>query len=172
MVELMITKLDIDMFKSWNEALHPRDTKGRFTVKLNITDEVYQSTIENGGVTINIKGEKPSQGYVFALEKETEKVIPQNEFSPKHIEEYIKRYKKKLKSKGAHLGTWVDEGNVYLDVSYVGEPSEKTIKMAEKAGQLAVFDLGTFQTVYTSLKKSLRGSKKWLTGQIKRGLSV
>ncbi len=155
-LKLIITELDISLFKAWNEALHPRDSKGRFTAKFNISDVAYRSTIENGGVTINIKGEQPNQGYVFALEKETEKVISQNEFSPKHIDDYVRTYRKKLRKEGAHLGSWVDDGSVYLDVSYVGEPSEKTIKLAEKAGQLAVFDLGTFETVYTSLKKALR----------------
>ena len=155
-VKLIITSFNIDIFKAWNEAMHPRDSRGRFTSKYGITDIAYKSTLQNGGVTISLKGDQPAVGFVFAPEKDTEMVVPQNEFTPEHINEFVKKNKTKLRRKGAHLGTWIDEGNIYLDVSYVGEPSEATIKIAEKAGQLAVFDLGTFETVYTSLKKSLR----------------
>lgn len=117
----------------------------------NITDKAYKSTIENDGVTIDLKGNQPTKGYAFAPRKDTETMVPEAKFNTGHIDAFVDKYAEELAKPGNHLGIWVDDGNVYLDISRVGEPSEETIKEAEKAGQLAVFNLETFETIYTKL---------------------
>jgi len=116
-----------------------------------ISDIAYKNAIENGGVTINLEGGQPNKGYAFSPYKDTETVIPKNEFSQSDIDAFVLKNYERLSEAGSHLGIWEDNGLIYLDVSTVGEASEKTIKAAEDAGQLGVFDLENFITINTKL---------------------
>lgn len=132
--------------KNWDET----EKEGK-TPKFTITDDAYIKTIKNGGVTISLSGESPTSGYAYAPAKDTETMVKLEEFNQSHIDSFILKYHKLLSQKGNHLGIWVDDGYAYLDISTVGEPSERTMKLAEKAGQLAVFDLDSYETIYTNL---------------------
>lgn len=131
-----------------------------------IADIAYQKTKENGGVTINIKGDIPTDGYAYAPLKETEQVIPVEQFSPQHVNSFRELNKAALEDPRNHVGVWVDGGRVYLDVSRVGSRSRETITEAQGANQLAVYDLGEGRTipvgqivdgVYTSIYEEARG---------------
>jgi hypothetical protein len=120
-----------------------------------ITDAAYQSIIENDGVTINLEGAQPQKGYAYSPYKDTEIVEPASEFSIDDVRKFVHENIDKLQQPGHYIGGWVDDNKVYMDVSVVGDPSAETIATAEGQGQLAVFDLESFETIYTSLGKSV-----------------
>lgn len=104
--------------------------------------KAFQSVEQTGGVTIDLAGNTPHDGYAFAPFKDTEMVVPQGEFTEEHIDRYINLHADELAQPGNHLGMWTANGNIYLDVSQVGPPSVETLAKAQAAHQLAVYDLG------------------------------
>lgn len=117
-----------------------------------IAETAYQKTLENGGVTINLGGNMPKNGFAYAPEKGTERVISKADFEKKgdqFVQDFIDEHKAILSKPGYHIGGRESEGKVYLDISKVGTASVKTIEEAQKASQLAVFDLGNFEEIAT-----------------------
>lgn len=47
----------------------------------------------------------------------------------------------------AHLGTWIHEGKVYIDVSERIGNREDAMRLARERGELAVYDIGTGTTI-------------------------
>lgn len=116
-----------------------------------VLDEAYKQTIKNGGVTISLEGNKPTEGYAYSPYKDSETVYEKESFTEDNISEFVDKFFDRLSEEGNHLGIWEDGGKIYIDISQVGEATEETISKAEQAGQLAVFDLKNFSTVYTKL---------------------
>jgi hypothetical protein len=116
-----------------------------------VADEAYKATLASGGVTINLEGNKPSDGYAYSPYKDSETIFDKVSFKENNIAEFIDKFSDRLLEQGNHLGIWEDGGKIYIDISQVGDPNEVTISKAEQAGQLAVFDLKNFATIYTKL---------------------
>lgn len=67
------------------------------------------------------------------------------------LKKFIVKNLDKLRHPDANLGGWKnpEDGKWYLDISHVGKYSKDTIKKAQQAEQLAVFDLKTFTEIKT-----------------------
>lgn len=124
----------------------PRGSAGAALEEV-LSHEVYDTVRANGGITIDLAGRRPDEGFAYAPYKTTEFKVAEAEFSPRHVEEYIDKHHKELVQPGNNLGMWVKDGYVYLDVSQVGPPTEATLAKAQAAHQLAVFDLDTFEEI-------------------------
>lgn len=107
----------------------------------------YENAKNHGGITINLAGEEPSNGYAYAPLKTTETSYALNEFKPEHIEQFIEAQYEELQKPGNNLGLWEQDGRMYIDVSRVGAPTPDTIEAAQNADQLAVFDLDSFEEI-------------------------
>lgn len=133
------------------ESITPLDSTSGAISRGGVNDDVaakaYQQTVDNGGVTISVRGGEPNKGFAYAPNKGTEVVVPKTEFTPQNVVDYISANEKELSKRGNHIGIWEDDGNIYLDVSRVGKADPATLAEAQKAQQLAVFDLETFQEV-------------------------
>jgi hypothetical protein len=125
-----------------------------------ISDLAYKKIRENDGVTIDLQGDTPSEGYAYAPSKGTETKYKQEDFTPVNVESFITKHFEALQEPGNHIGGWVEQGFVYLDISQVGKPNEETIKKASEAQQEAVFDLKNFETIYTEYGKNLKANNK------------
>lgn len=112
-----------------------------------VADEAYQQTVKNGGVTINLSGNRPTAGYAYSPYKDAETVISKSEFSQSHIDNFINKNYNRLQEEGNHLGIWEDGDKIYIDISKVGEPNDSSLLNAKNNGQIAVFDLGKFETI-------------------------
>jgi len=106
-----------------------------------ISDLAYQQTVKNGGVTISLSGNQPTKGFSYSPYKGLETIIPKDKFNPKDIDAFYKKNYKLLQIPGNHIGGWEDGGNIYLDVSQVGDPNAETLGRAIKSKQLGAFDL-------------------------------
>jgi len=112
-----------------------------------LAQQAYDIVRDNGGVTISLAGNKPTDGYAYAPYKTTEFKVLKSEFSPKHIDDYIDSHHRQLSRPGNNLGMWEQDGYIFLDVSKVGPPTAETFAKAQAAHQLAVFDLGNFEEI-------------------------
>lgn len=116
---------------------------------MNITQTIYDSVLQNAGITINLNGQQPESGYAFSPFKETEVVVPLESFSPEGVASYLTAYEAQLRQPNNYFGAWVDNGQVYLDVSQVIQDRDEAIRRARAADQLGIFDLNTGQTIDT-----------------------
>ena len=109
---------------------------------------VVEDTLANGGLTIKpFTGEKPSGGYMVALQG-YELQVPVSEFFTGVVADYIGEHAQKLMSNPALcLGTWLNEGIVYLDLSENVPNREKALELGRERHQLAIFSLDTFKEV-------------------------
>ena len=109
---------------------------------------MVQDTLKDGGLTIKpFTGEKPSGGYMVALEG-YELQVPLSEFFTGIVADYIGQHAQKLMSNPALcLGTWINEGIVYLDLSENVPNREKALELGRERHQLAIFNLETFEEV-------------------------
>jgi hypothetical protein len=123
----------------------------------SFTDHVYENVKNNGGITIDLVGGQPSNGYAYSPFKDVEFKVPANDFSPKHIDNFVNKNFNKLVEKGNHLGVWEEGGQIYFDISKVGAPTTETIQNAVKNKQLAVYDLSNFNNIYTELSDKFTG---------------
>ena len=109
---------------------------------------VVEDTLKDGGLTIKpFTGEKPASGYMVALQG-FELQVPVSEFFTGVVADYIGEHAQKLMANPSLcLGTWVNEGTVYLDLSENIQSRDKALELGRERHQLAIFNLETFEEV-------------------------
>ena len=109
---------------------------------------VVEDTLANGGLTIKpFQNEKPETGYMVALEG-YELQVPVSEFFTGVVADYLGEHAQKLMDNPSLcLGTWVNEGTVYLDLSENIASRERALELGRERNQLAIFNLETFEEV-------------------------
>lgn len=102
-------------------------------------------------------------GYVASVAKPVgfEQVVPKSEFTEDVIADYMQRHDELLKVEGNYLGAWESDGQVYLDISRVGPPSDETLKKAQAAEQLAAYDLSSGNEITLGHKEGGRYVSDW-----------
>lgn len=99
--------------------------------------KIIKDTARRGGSTTDLRtGSSPKTGYSVATTKE-QTAIPVSELRPKDLVEFARKHN--LDRKGL-LGTWVDDGKVYLDpVENVKSPFAARLE-ADRRKQLAAWN--------------------------------
>ena len=108
---------------------------------------------EHGGITISIHGSIPTKGYAVAGLKDAsgtkvEKVFA-NRVTTREVAMYMKNNASVLARDHVYLGAWIEKGKTYLDVSEVHSDRSAALAQAHQRDEIAVFDLGKFENVYT-----------------------
>lgn len=114
-----------------------------------ISLKAAELTKKNGGVTINLNGDVPEKGFAYSPYKEVETVIPEANFSQADVDNFIEKYYDKLNEDGNHLGVWIDDGKVYIDISKVNPDENAAVADSIANNQIGLFDLSTFETKLT-----------------------
>lgn len=102
--------------------------------------------MNNGGMTYNPRtGEMPSKGFVCAIQ-ENEHIIPTATTESDLYHYLFLHCESFLNDENAHFGVWynTEDGQTYLDTSYVFDTREEAEAFAIANNQLAYFDLETF----------------------------
>lgn len=110
-----------------------------------IAARVATAVKENGGVTINVRGEEPSEGFAFSPDKGTETKMAVADLTPESAGAFMDRYKDALQLEGAHIGGWInpETGEVVLDISTVNSDKLAALVRAKASNQDAIYDLNT-----------------------------
>src|SRR6476469_2800348 len=120
----------------------------------DVAYKVAEYTCNHGGGTFNPStGETyPNGGYVVSINPECEYIVPLIEFSAEHVARYLDMVRPVIDAwnhsgndvRGHSLkwvGTWVNDGNVYLDVVCVLSSKYRALWLAKKYNQLAIYDI-------------------------------
>lgn len=116
----------------------------------NLAATIHLVTLEQGGGTFDQNGNAPKTGCMVGLAGQGT-TIPVDSFSPANIEEFIGTFKAKYAGqKDTHLGTWIEDGIVYLDVAkrFPESRKEQAVRLAKATGEKAIFILSNFETLY------------------------
>jgi hypothetical protein len=116
--------------------------------------EFVASTIENGGATMNVAtGDVPTSGYVVSMmgNEKIYKLFGNDVVKEILISGAVKLYVKEnddvLSLPGMYLGSWIDDGVLYIDISNVIDNEHDALRMAVANKQKAYYDLNNAKTV-------------------------
>ena len=117
-----------------------------------IAEGIVARSQSNGGSTTYVDtGLAVTGGYAVAIAGSPEETY--GNLDEDIVKDYIERnYDSYLKGSGHYLGTWLDGGTWYLDVSEVLIGKDKKIealKLAKDRGEKAIYDLYNGETIYT-----------------------
>lgn len=111
-------------------------------------EQVLYRTLKDGGCTYGLLDDKiflpGSPYYALSLHKECEEIIPLKDFSVQDLTKFVAKHLDKFES-GLCLGTWVNAGKVYLDITQLFHKDYFTlfeIKLSA-VDQIAAWDLET-----------------------------
>jgi hypothetical protein len=107
-----------------------------------------------GGFTFDPRtGARPSRGFAFSERPDIETIVPVSEFSEQHLADFINRNAHLLDNPEHFIGAWLDGDNVYIDISTVIDDLNEALRRGYAAKQLAVYDLGNFQSIDTGYRR-------------------
>lgn len=107
--------------------------------------------ISEGGATLNKHGEDfiTSEGFMVSLFGAEFKTTDE-ETAKNKIEEYIEKIKTE---EGLFVGVWLDEGEVYVDLSIYIIDYNEALEVARNNKQKAIFNLKDKTSIYLNYKK-------------------
>ena len=99
-----------------------------------ITLATIKSIKRNGGATFNKYGNRVTMKSGYQVSKCDLLIIPVDELDKLIVKELLGR----LVSRGEYLGLWIDNGNVYIDISCRIATKSKAMEMGRELNQLSV----------------------------------
>lgn len=123
-----------------------------------ILQTIYAKTITNNGTSYNVLTNQfgTDKGFMVSLPNR-ELRVPIELFNPQIIQNFINSNIELLNNKDNFLGTWVDNGYVYLDVSKCYKDIDTAIRIGMLSDQLAIYDNAN-QTVINLPKRQTSGT--------------
>ncbi len=112
-------------------------------------EKIIKETLKNNGGSFNVSKKKiksPLKGYMCSIKDIL--IIDKKDFNVKLLKSLVKKEFELLKENENFLGTWVDEGKVYIDISANFTDKEKALQVAEENKQIAIFDLQKMKSIY------------------------
>lgn len=107
---------------------------------LNILS-LFVDTIHKGGATISLLGTVPTSGFAVSTRPDLGLCIPLYTFDSQILSNWVSNHAELLGREDLYIGTWVDCGWVYVDVTQVFADRSAAISAGRAADQLAIYDL-------------------------------
>jgi hypothetical protein len=161
---------------------HDQSSHGSWATGLNpdVASDIVRFTQEWGGLSINmVDGSMPTTGYMVAKPPEFGTIVDAVDFNdpvkgPKILSDYMKRHKNDLGNGKNYLGTWLNEGKVYLDVSENIQSKSRATKIGRERNQLTIWDVANLSEIDTGgtglvKKRSQDGGVEEHLGDDRRG---
>lgn len=106
-----------------------------------LIQQIYTATILFGGTTRSTIAPyfKPTSGYSVARAGR-ELQVSEDAFNASVVDNFINSNKHLLNDARVHVGTWLDNGIVYLDVVDVVQDKETAIRQGIANNQLSIYD--------------------------------
>jgi len=162
----------IDKFGETAQGAKVRRVDGRRTIgnfpadsRPNIRGIVKQINDNPEGFTINLNGDKISDGFVVSPYKGRETII--DKVNAESVRNFILKNTDLLMQDGNYFGGWNNskDGKFYLDVSIVKNDLIETIGIAVKNNQLGIYDIKKGKTIFTTDHLKSRLSDIWNEAQ-------
>jgi hypothetical protein len=116
--------------------------------KIVVSETIADEHNEKGGSTINQRtGRVVTEGFPVGIGEE--EVLNTKDITPEIINKFTQDHAEALNKPDRQIGTWYDEteGKTYLDVVEVAKTEERAIELGEEHNELAVYNLGTGETI-------------------------
>lgn len=113
------------------------------------SSEILNRTIVDKGYTTDLDGNKPDTGYMVGLEG-FESTMPINrsiDDGIAFIDAFIFTNKEELNKPNRYLGTWINEGIIYIDISVNINLRKLAVTLGIKNNQIAIWDLSTKEEI-------------------------
>jgi 2'-5' RNA ligase len=117
-----------------------REYDWQFTASNPVAHKVYDETMQTGGSTRDLYGNGPTARYGFAPDLATQTPIPEDQFSPQFVEDFITKFKDRLHERGKYIGAWKHEGNIVLDVTEGHDDHDEAYRRAWNGHQKSMWD--------------------------------
>jgi hypothetical protein len=102
----------------------------------------------HGGATLRLDGRPaPAHGYAVAPHKDSE-TIANIATIRDALAAFIANNRAELSQPRHYIGAWIQDDDVYLDVSIVTRSQRDAFSIARAADQLAIYDLDRGCTIY------------------------
>lgn len=122
--------------------------------------QLFSTTSEQGGSTTRLStGDVPTTGWAVAQKRYSQEITADQDPGAADIKRYIQTRYQALSQPGNYLGTWYDSdtGSLWLDVTQVIEDADAAYDWAKEQGEIAIFNLETFEEVTIDYEMSLSG---------------
>jgi hypothetical protein len=107
---------------------------------------VMEATAELGGASASLSGAlPPAHGYMVA-EEGCEEVV--DTLTAEVLGEYVSTFADLLADDRHYLGTWVDHGRTYVDVSEWVDDERLALGLARGRRQLAIYSLADSSSIH------------------------
>ena len=110
-----------------------------------LTKELYNEILKNGGLTLDKNFNKIDKktGFMVSVYGFERKL---DQFTYKDIKAVVNEYKSLLKG-CLYLGFWIDEGNLYIDISKWFRDKSEALKFGKQNKQIAIYNLKTNESI-------------------------
>jgi hypothetical protein len=122
----------------------PRNERGEFTSTGGSDDSIAHRTMRHRGGSFSTHGEgRPTTGYMVA-DKPHERIVKLTTDSKAELKGVIRQYREDnreaLSRPSVYLGTWLANGQVFMDNSHLINDRRTAFAMAHDEDQLAVYN--------------------------------
>ena len=93
-----------------------------------------------------MSGEQPNNGFMSGIQG-FETKVPLEQFGSFALNEFIRKNQTELQKNDTYLGTWIDQGNVFMDISKKFEDEKTALEFGIQNNQLAIFNLTKNETI-------------------------
>jgi len=163
---------DIDKHADHDQADHGnRDGASSSELDDETAAKIQQFTRDWGGLSIKMTdGSLPDKGFMVSKPPTFSKIVPKEEFYDKEkgkaiLREYMEKNEKDLATGTNYLGTWENEGKIYLDVSMNILSESDAVSLGRDNNQKAVWDVINQKEIQTGGTGSANKSREQKTGQ-------
>ena len=158
---------DFKLFESPVEkhGTHDQKTHGNWAtgVSSDVASTIQQFTREWGGLSISmVDGSMPTTGYMVAKPSSFGKVVDEADFfdpvkGPKILSQYMREQRADLATGKNYLGTWLNGGKIFLDVSENISDVGKATRLGRERDKIAIWDVANQREVYLTGIKQRKG---------------
>jgi GNAT superfamily N-acetyltransferase len=161
LMDLVDSNLDLSQYpQEWQKIIrgesvqkhgtHDQSSHGNWAdgVSSTVVEDIQRFTREWGGLSISmVDGSMPDKGFMVAKPPEFSHVVDEADFfdpikGPKILADYMKKNRADLGRGGKdYLGTWLNGGKIYLDVSQNMMNREESIRVGRERNQKAIWDV-------------------------------
>ena len=114
---------------------------------MNLSTLFYELALNNGvSYNINTGESNPTTGYMVSLNG-FEETFGFDDFENKDISNYMAKHINKLSDERCFLGGWVNENQVFLDISINLQDLETAILYGINGSQQSIFDCANNKTI-------------------------
>ena len=109
-------------------------------------NELKDLALKNGGFSLSPEGQCPKSGYMVSVQDILK--MPLDLWLELEDQASIDDYSKIASDINGYIGCWIDDGNVYIDISANIQDKEKALQTAKRNNQLAIYDIANSESIY------------------------